>query len=41
MALMPPEQRNEFESDLGLVQEAIRSGVTPAYANKKDAHWEP
>lgn len=40
MAHLLPEERDELESDLGLVQEAIRSGVTPAYANKKDAHWD-
>ena len=39
MALMLPSSANVFESDLRLVQEAIRSGVTDEYA-KKDKHWE-
>ena len=36
---MQPSRSDVFRSDLGLVQKAVRSGVTEKYANKKDAHW--
>lgn len=31
---------DEFQSDLGLVKEAMRASVTPAYARRKNAHWQ-
>ena len=37
---MSLENRNEFESDLCIVQEEVRSGVTEKYAKAKEAHWE-
>ena len=39
MALMPAEARTEFESYLVVVQEAVKSGVTKSYSNRKDSHW--
>ena len=39
MALMPASKANEFESDLIAIQATMRSGVTDAYANRKDSHW--
>ena len=39
MAQMPTLDANVFLADLGLAQEAVTAGVTPAYAARKDAHW--
>ena len=39
MATLSPSMADVFESDLGIVQKAISSGVTDAYAKKKDSHW--
>ena len=40
MALMSRTDRDEFRSNIGLVEEAVRAGVDPAYARKKNTHWE-
>jgi len=40
MASMPLEKRNAYLTDLKLVQEAIRSGVTAKRAAAHDNHWE-
>ncbi len=37
---MPRQERDDFLSDLGFVEEEVRSGVDPSYANKKDTHWD-
>ena len=37
---MPRPERDDFLSDLGFVEEEVRSGVDPSYANKKDTHWD-
>ncbi|VEU33676.1 unnamed protein product [Pseudo-nitzschia multistriata] len=37
---MPPQEALLFKSDLGAVQEEMRSSVTEGYARKKDAHWD-
>ena len=37
---MPVTNHDEFRADLGLVAEAVRSGVVESYARKKDAHWD-
>ena len=37
---MLPSSANVFESDLRLIQEAIRSRVTNEYAKKKDTYSE-
>ena len=37
---MQPSQADAFGSDLGLVQDAIRAGVTTKRANAQDNHWE-
>ena len=39
MAAMSIEDRNEFESDLRLVEAEVRSGVNEDYADRKDRHW--
>ena len=39
MATLSPSTADVFQSDLGIVQKAIASGVTDAYAKKKDSHW--
>lgn len=40
MALMSRAAQDEFCADLGLVQEAVHTKVDPAYAQKKDGHWD-
>ena len=40
MVLMSLEDRCELESDLHIVEEEVRSGVTEKYARAKEAHWE-
>ena len=40
MALMPHAAQDAFSADLGLVQEAVRAGVNPVYAQKKGGHWD-
>lgn len=39
MAQMQSVDANDFLADLGLAQEAVRKGVSPDYAQRKDAHW--
>ena len=39
MAAMSIEDRNEFESDLRIVEAEVRSGVNEDYADRKDRHW--
>jgi hypothetical protein len=36
---MPPVKRDTFRTDLGLVQEKTRLGVTAKRARAADAHW--
>ena len=36
---MPPAAQDEFRVDLGIVSEAVQSGVTQSYTRKKDGHW--
>jgi hypothetical protein len=36
---LPPATANEFRADFGLVQEAIRTGVTSRRASAHDHHW--
>ena len=38
MAAMSIEDRNEFESDLRIVEAEVRSGVNEDYADRKDRH---
>lgn len=40
MATLSPQKANELGADLGLIQEAVRSGVTSKRANAADNHWE-
>lgn len=40
MATMSTATRDEFKSDLRLIQEEVRSGVTQDYTKRKDRHWE-
>ncbi len=37
---MPPATRNEFRSDLGLVAQAVRSGVVSSRARAADKQWD-
>ena len=36
---IPAEAAHKFEHDLGLVQKAISTRVTPKYTKMKDTHW--
>ena len=36
---MQPVEGDVFETDLGVVKEAMYNAVTPAYASRKTSHW--
>ena len=36
---MSIEDRNEFESDLRIVEAEVQAGINEDYADRKDCHW--